>query len=92
MSLSTLRENFSRRLAKEEIEKSYIYVTSYAKEIYSQVLQEKLFGALAKGYRVAPRRTHTALVQFVKQNPEFKVLLNSPDFFMDSPKVMEIIV
>lgn len=92
MSLGTLKDVFSQRLSKEEIEKSYIYVTGYAKELYSQILQEKLFGALAKGYAIAPRRTYAALIQFVKQNPEFKVLLNSPEFFRSSPKVMEIIV
>jgi hypothetical protein len=92
MSLSLLKEIFSQRLTKEEIEKSYIYVTGYSKELYSRIIQEKLFDALAKGYGVAPRRTYSALVKFVKQNPEFKLLLNSPEFFRNSPKVMEIIV
>lgn len=92
MSLGALKDVFSHRLSKEDIEKSYIYVTSYAKELYSQILQEKLFEALSRGYAIAPRRTYAALIEFVQQHPEFKVLLNSPEYFRNSPKVMEIIV
>lgn len=92
LSLSRLKEIFSQRMCKEEIEKSYVYVTGYAEELYSQILQEKLFGSLANGYDVAPRRTYAALIKFVEQNPEFKILLNPPDFFRRSPKIMGIIV
>jgi len=92
LSLSVLREIFSIRLTKEEIEKSVIYVTGYSKELIPLIMQEQLFKALVNGYEVAPRRTYAALVGFVQEYPGFKVLLNPPDFFRSSLKVTEIIV
>lgn len=91
MSLGSLRSTFSDRLQKDDIEKSYIFVTGYTSEIQAQVLQEKLFAAILNGYQIAPRRTYGALKKFVADNPEFKVLLNSPELFKQAPKIMEII-
>lgn len=92
MSFGFLKEVFSEHLSKDDIEKSYIFVTGYSKALQPQVLQEKLFASLVSGYQIAPRRTYGALIKFVAQHKEFTVLLNSPEFFKQAPKIMEIIV
>lgn len=92
MSFGFLKEVFSEHLSKDDIEKSYIFVTGYSKALQPQVLQEKLFASLVSGYQIAPRRTYSALIKFVAQHKEFTVLLNSPEFFKQAPKIMEIIV